>query len=115
MTWLWRIALGLLMVVLAGAGGGYLWLRTSLPDTNGSLALAGLSAPVVVSRDRFAISTIRAGSELDAYQVLGFVHAQDRLWQMDLQRRLGAGRLAEVLGRRALATDRIMCRSTIRR
>ena len=75
MKWLWRTALGLLVLVLATVGGGILWLRTSLPTTTGDITLPGLSAPVLVSRDRFGIPTIRAGSEPDAYMALGFVHA----------------------------------------
>lgn len=112
LRWLWRrvaFGLGLIGLVLVLAlGGGYLWLRTSLPRLDGSLALEGLKAPVEVLRDEIGIPYIRATSTHDAYFGLGFVHAQDRLWQMEANRRLGSGRLSEVLGQRAIGIDRFM-------
>jgi len=105
-----RIALGFLIVVLAfviGAGGAsYLWLRTSLPQTDGQLVLPGLSAAVSISRDANGIPTITAQNDRDAAFALGFLHAQDRLYAMDLMRRYGAGRLAEWFGAAALPIDR---------
>jgi len=97
----------LLALCLSGAGA-YFYLRQSLPKTQGELALAGLGAPVDVLRDRHGIPHIYAASLEDAHFALGFVHAQDRLWQMEMNRRIGAGRLAEVLGPAALETDRFM-------
>ncbi len=82
--------------------------RRSLPQTEGEILLEGLDAPVEVVRDRFAVPHIEAASPRDASFALGFVHAQDRLWQMEFQRRLGAGRLAEILGAQALPGDRFM-------
>ena len=109
--WLKRtgIAAGvlLLLLILAGAGG-LLWLRTSLPQTEGSAPLPGLDADVSVIRDEHGIPTIRAASEADAYRALGYVHAQDRLWQMEQMRRLGAGRLSELTGSATLEYDRLM-------
>lgn len=102
---------GLTILVGLGAllgGGGYVWLRGSLPDINGEVRAAGLHAPAEILRDPDGIVTIRAESEGDAAFALGFAHAQDRLWQMDFMRRVGAGRLAEVLGARALPHDRFM-------
>jgi penicillin amidase len=93
---------------LLGAGGGFLWLRSSLPQIEGTLTLAGLSAPVQVLRDGDGLVTIRAEGEADAAFALGFVHAQDRLWQMDAMRRIVAGRLSEVTGPATLDTDRLM-------
>lgn len=86
----------------------YLWLQTSLPQEDGEISVSGLSGPVTIIRDRHGIPTIRASSERDAYFALGFAHAQDRLWQMDLTRRAGAGRLAEIIGPAALQSDRLM-------
>jgi penicillin amidase len=106
--WLRRAGLGLIALGLALVAGGYVWLRTALPTTNGEVVLKGPAAPIRISRDRDGLVRIRAKSEADAYFALGFVHAQDRLWQMEFQRRLGAGRLAEILGPRALGTDRFM-------
>ena len=84
-----------------------LWLdRRRLPQTEGTLSLAGLEAPVEVLRDRWGVPHIYAQSRHDLMFAQGFVHAQDRLWQMDFQRRLVAGRLAEVLGAVALPVDR---------
>ena len=109
--WLKRIGIAagvlLLLLVLAGAGG-LLWLRTSLPQTEGTATLPGLAADVSVIRDAHGIPTIRAGSEADAYRALGYVHAQDRLWQMEQMRRLGAGRLSEMTGSATLEYDRLM-------
>ena len=108
LKWLGWGVLALLLVGLSAAGGGYLWLRTSVPEVDGELSLSGLSAPVEVVRDRHGIPHILAQSEEDALFALGFVHAQDRLWQMEMNRRVGAGRLAEVLGPAALDTDRLL-------
>lgn len=98
-----------LVVVLVVAGGvGFVWLRSSLPQDTGKITLTGLSQQVQVLRDVDGFVTIRADNEVDAARALGFVHAQDRLWQMDFMRRSGAGRLSEVLGTRTLPVDRFM-------
>lgn len=97
--------LGLLALIGLAALGVYLYLRGSLPRLDGRQSLPGLGAPVEVVRDRDDIPHIYAQSDLDAYAALGYVHAQDRLWQMEIQRRIGHGRLAEVLGASALQTD----------
>ena len=97
------------------AMGGYLYLRQSLPQTEGEIRLAGLSAPVDVVRDRYGIPHIFAASPEDASFALGYVHAQDRLWQMEMNRRIGAGRLAEVVGAAALETDRFLRTLGVRR
>jgi penicillin G amidase len=108
LRWLgWTIA-GLALLMIVTAGVGYFWLRGSLPQIDGRIEVAGLGAPVTVVRDRWAIPHIEAKDLLDASFALGFVHAQDRLWQMEFQRRLGAGRLAEILGAAALPSDRFM-------
>jgi penicillin amidase len=97
------LSLGLLLAAL------FLWWRqTGLPGHEGRLALPGIAAPVSILRDAQGIATIIAASERDALFALGFVHAQDRLWQMEFNRRLAAGRLAEVLGAAALPTDRFL-------
>jgi penicillin G amidase len=108
LRWLgWTFA-GLVLLSGLGLAGGYLWLRGSLPQVDGEITVAGLGAPVTIVRDRWAIPHIEAHGLLDATFALGFVHAQDRLWQMEFQRRLGAGRLAEILGAAALPSDRFM-------
>ena len=97
---------GLLGLLLIAGVGGWLWLRTSLPEANGALALDGIAAEVEIVRDRNGVPHIFAARAEDAYAALGFVHAQDRLWQMETMRRLGAGRLSEVFGKATLKLDR---------
>jgi penicillin amidase len=101
------ILLGLLFVVCMGSG---LWahrrLTASLPQVDGTLRLAGLSAPVTVARDRLGIPTIRGASRDDVARATGFLHAQDRFFQMDLARRRAAGELSALVGPRALVADR---------
>jgi penicillin amidase len=97
-------ALLLLLVVLAG-GGGLLWL--SLPPRDGRIALAGLGAEVTVLEDAQGIPRITAASELDAARALGWLHARDRMFQMELMRRNASGRLAELIGPAALRLDRM--------
>ena len=84
--------------------------RHSHPVVRGRLVVEGASGPIRVLRDRFGIPHIYATSDADALFGQGFVHAQDRLFQLDLLRRVGAGRLAEVAGERRLASDRFMRR-----
>ena len=105
----------LLAALLAGA---YLYLRQSLPQTEGEIRLAGssgLSAPVEILRDRYGIPHIFAASLDDASFAMGYVHAQDRLWQMEMSRRIAAGRVAEVVGPGGLETDRFLRTLGVRR
>jgi penicillin amidase len=97
---------GILALVAAGAAGGvYVGLRNTVPPASGKLAIAGLSAPVEIVRDREDVPHIFASTLEDLYCALGFVHAQDRLWQMELLRRTAQGRLSEILGERTFTTD----------
>lgn len=107
-SWLRRIAAGLAVLLVAVAGGAWLLVDSALPRTEGTVALAGLAAPVTILRDRHGIPRIAAENEPDAYFALGYVHAQDRFFQMEMMRRMGAGRLSEVVGAAALPTDRWM-------
>ncbi|MFZ2519945.1 MAG: penicillin acylase family protein, partial [Anaerolineae bacterium] len=87
--------------------GGLTWLgRRRLAQTSGTLSLPGLTASVEIIRDRWGVPHIYAANDHDVFFAQGFVHAQDRLWQMELNRRLATGRLSEVLGDLALDTDR---------
>ncbi|HET7730614.1 MAG TPA: penicillin acylase family protein [Usitatibacter sp.] len=99
-------ALVLVVAVLAGAAFAY--LKRSLPLLDGDAAVAGIGAPARIVRDAEGIPHIFAASERDGWYAMGFVHAQDRLWQMEFQRRVAYGRLAEFLGERAYDTDRLM-------
>ena len=84
----------LLAALVLAAGGGGLWLRAklaaSLPLTAGEHRLHGLAAPLVIQRDALGVPTIRGASRVDVARGLGFLHAQERFFQMDLQRRLAA-------------------------
>lgn len=108
MKWFYRTVLIAVVAVFMVAAGGFLLVRTSLPQISGEIDVAGLSQPVEIIRDRNGITHIRAKSETDAYFALGFVHAQDRLFQMDFQRRIASGRLSEVVGENTLELDRLM-------
>jgi penicillin amidase len=107
-----RILLILLVVVLilglAGFGVGYATVRRAWPQTRGTLQVPGLQAPVTVIRDRWGVPHIYASNPHDLFFAQGYVHAQDRFWQMEFWRRLSSGRLAEVLGKSALPTDRFV-------
>jgi len=97
-------SLGLLLALAAG----WLWLMSPLPRLSGRIELAGLTQPVTITRDQHGVPHLRAASRDDLWFALGFVHAQDRFAQMELMRRVGAGRLAEAIGPAGLANDRFM-------
>jgi penicillin G amidase len=101
-----RFAIAVLLI-LAGATL-YLWFvaHSALPQLDGRLQVAGLSAPVQVTRDGHGVPTIEAGSLEDLFFAQGFITAQDRLWQMDVMRRYGSGELSEILGEDTLGIDR---------
>src|SRR6185437_2972440 len=108
-----RRALGavlFLAIVIVGVvvGGGALYLLSSLPQLDGRIAVDGPTHSINIARDADGVPLIEAANDADAAFGLGFAHAQDRLFQMDLQRRYGAGRLAEIFGAQALPTDRQM-------
>src|SRR5947209_2562244 len=112
----WRglgVAAGATGALAAGAVG-YL-LRRGLPQLDGELRVGGLNSAVEIVRDRWGIPHVSAHDEHDALFGQGFCHAQDRLWQMELSRRLARGRLAEVLGAPALDIDRFMRRLGLHR
>ena len=97
----------LALLLLVATAGTWYW-RASLPKVDGTLKLAGLRGAVDIVRDHNGIPHIYAKASDDAFYALGFVHAQDRLWQMEMNRRIAAGRLAEILGPGALDTDRFL-------
>jgi len=88
------------------AGGGFLWLRGSLPNDAEMWTVDGLSDRVTVLFDAAGVPHIYATSEADGAFALGFLHARDRLWQMEATRRAGAGRMGEVVGAAAVPFDR---------
>jgi len=108
-----RILRGLLLLVtvlVLVLAVGALWIRAavraSLPLLDGELKMGGLSAPVTVERDALGVPTIRAASQADAARALGFLHAQDRFFQMDLMRRSAAGELSALFGAVAVDVDK---------
>jgi penicillin amidase len=103
-----RIVTGLLALLMVLAGGLYLYLRSALPQTDGRVVLAGPRAEIRIERDADGVPRIIAQNDEDLSFGLGFVHAQERLFQMELQRRYGAGRLSEIFGPQAVAVDRQM-------
>ncbi|HEY3908399.1 MAG TPA: penicillin acylase family protein [Stellaceae bacterium] len=103
-----RLLLGFAAILLFAAGGVYLYLRSSLPQTAGRIELRGPKSVIRIARDADGIPTITAQDDDDAAFGLGFVHAQDRLFQMELQRRYAAGRLAEIFGPQAVPVDKQM-------
>src|SRR5579863_138307 len=104
-----RRVLGIVLLPVAVlAAGSYAYLRSSLPQVDGRVVVAGIRGAVTIARDADGIPLITAGDDADAVFGLGYAHAQDRLFQMELMRRYGAGRLAEIFGARAVASDRQM-------
>ena len=105
-----KILLIALTVILVAAIAGAFWargrVRGSLPQLEGSRQVAGLTAPVSIQRDHLGIPAIRGATREDVALALGFLHAQDRFFQMDLARRRAAGELAALIGVRAVALDR---------
>src|SRR5262249_9986763 len=106
MRMLWKALIAVVVVLALASAAGYHYLRRSLPQIDGTISVAGLSAPIDIVRDADAIPHVFATNKQDALFGLGYLHAQDRLWQMELQRRIGFGRLAEVLGAAAVPQDR---------
>jgi penicillin amidase len=92
-----RILMGLLIVVVLLGLGVFVWLKSKVANHDQEINLQGLSQPVEVLWDDFGIPHIYAQTEEDAYFALGYVHAQERLFQMEALRRLADGRLSEYL------------------
>lgn len=99
--------LTLLIALLLASALGYGYARGKLPQRDGELYLRGLAAPVQVRWDERGVPHIQAKNETDLYRALGFLHAQDRLFQMELMRRLAKGELSEILGPKLLETDKL--------
>ncbi|QOY95944.1 penicillin acylase family protein [Massilia sp. UMI-21] len=105
-TWTLRGAAGLLVLVVLALAAGWLYLRASLAQLDGERRAPALGAPVTVARDASGVPLISGANRADVAYATGFVHAQDRFFQMDLLRRTAAGELAELFGPRALPLDR---------
>ncbi len=100
----------LVLVLIGGIVGGWIWLHgameAALPQLDGEIELSGLSAPVTVRRDAQGVPHIEAATLDDLLLAQGYVTAQDRLWQMDMARRMASGQVAEILGEKYIAHDK---------
>ncbi len=101
------VALLIAVLLLLGGAGSAWYLHSKQPQRSGSLSLKQLHAPVSVRYDEHGVPHIRAENEADLYRALGYVQAQDRLFQMEMMRRLAQGELAEVLGPKLADVDRL--------
>ncbi|MFF1573317.1 penicillin acylase family protein [Leifsonia sp. NPDC058292] len=100
------VVVGILLVLVVIAGGVGVWtVARSFPQTSGTIDIAGLDAPVTVVRDDAGIPQIDASTADDLFRAQGFVHAQDRFWEMDFRRHVTSGRLAEMFGQSQVPTD----------
>ncbi len=97
---------GVVLCLVLVAGWIYWRVRASLPQFDGTAVVAGLAAPVTIERDALGVPTIRGGNRLDVARATGWLHGQERFFQMDLLRRVAAGELAEMFGKRAVPRDR---------
>ncbi|MGW7451549.1 penicillin acylase family protein [Streptomyces sp. NPDC054787] len=103
------IVLVLVLALVAGLGYGAYWsvdsVRASFPQTTGSLKVPGLTGTVDVKRDEHGIPQLYADNDADLFRAQGFVHAQDRFWEMDVRRHMTSGRLSEMFGSGQVETD----------
>ncbi|HET6307742.1 MAG TPA: penicillin acylase family protein, partial [Rhodopila sp.] len=106
-------AIGVLLLLLCVLVAGALWL--TIPASRQAAAIPALSAPVDVTLDQDAVPRIRAQTDQDAAAALGFLHARDRMFQMELMRRAASGRLSEIAGPATLPIDRMMRTLGLRR
>ncbi|MEC9342698.1 MAG: penicillin acylase family protein, partial [Pseudomonadota bacterium] len=105
LKWFVRAAIALVIVALLVVGAGLAALYATLPAANGETTLAGLEGRVRVVRDSHGVPHVEARSRVDAVRALGFVHAQDRMWQMHVLRMVAQGRLSEMFGEATVDTD----------
>ncbi len=102
-----RILIALFCLIVIGLLGGYVYLQSTSPKYSGEVTLKGLTEEVEVLYDSYGVPHIRAKNAEDAYFALGYVHAQDRLFQMEMLRRAAGGRLSEILGKDLLPVDKL--------
>lgn len=101
-----RLAIGLAVLVAVVAVGFRIWIRAAAPALHGREAVPGIGDSVVVLWDSLEVPHVVARSDSDAFAALGYLHARDRLWEMDLLRHAAEGRLSELFGKRTLRADR---------
>jgi len=109
-----RILIGVVILTLIIGAGGTYYLKNYIPNTvapksfpqiDGEIKLAGLDAPVDIYRDGMGIPHIYASTQHDLFFAQGYIHAQDRFWQMDFWRHIGSARLSEMFGEGQVSTD----------
>lgn len=109
MRWFIKAILKLILVVvpllLIVVGAGMLWLSRTLPPKDGNMQVAGISGPVTITKDQNGVPHISGKTRADVATGMGFVHAQERLWQMEVSRMAGRGRLSELFGEATIGTD----------
>jgi len=103
--WLLRIGIGVVALVIVALIGAWAYVRTNGPKYSGEINLPGLQANVEVFHDEFGVPHIYAQNEEDAHYALGYLHAQERLFQMEMVRRVASGRLSELLGQQTAKID----------
>ena len=108
MRWSAYVAMGLVLTLVAVAVTAIVLVRRPLPQVSGEITLPGLTAPVEVLRDDHGIPQIYADTTEDLMRAQGYVHAQDRFWEMDVRRHVTAGRLSELFGEDGLETDKFI-------
>lgn len=106
MKFLKRFIVALIILIIIMVGGIYFWLKSTTPKYSGNINIKGLHQPVQVTFDKFGVPHINAADSHDAYLALGYVHAQDRLFQMEMIRRVAKGTLSEILGKKLVPTDK---------
>src|SRR5262245_46441665 len=115
MKWLRRTLWGLAALALLLGLAASVYTMRAMPAVDGQLSVPGLQQPVRIERDPHGIPTLKAQNLHDLLFALGFVHAQDRLWQLETHRRIGSGRLAEAFGEPALESDKFLRALGVRR
>ncbi|MFN7156496.1 MAG: penicillin acylase family protein, partial [Acidovorax sp.] len=108
MAWMKRTAVGLVVAVLLAGTGAAVYVQRSFAVVDGKLSVAGLRGAVQVQRDAADVTHIHAQTPQDAWFAMGFVHAQERTWQLEFNRRVMHGQLSEVFGEATLETDKLM-------
>ena len=106
MNWLKKLMIVFVILLLSSILAAWVYIRSFEPDYNEKRTIEGLHSKVEVYYDQFGIPHIYANDDEDAYYVLGYVHAKDRLWQMELLRRIAPGRLSEIFGTSTIKTDK---------
>jgi penicillin G amidase len=108
MKWLGRLSVLAVVAVLLAGGVLAVQMLRSLPKLDGTVQLPGLNQPVSIGRDNSDVTHIQAATALEAWRAMGFVHAQERGWQLEFNRRIMHGELSEILGPATLGTDKLM-------